>query len=446
MIRTLVAKSNLPPSGRVLVLFGLLAGRLLFHALYVPAYEGPDEPFHLGRAVVFADESWRSGLEGDRLPGAIAASISGHPCCAALSQAFPCAPFGGNGAFNILSKSSNARRENTVVNYEAHQPPLFYALAGTLLRTTRAVFSSPESRLLALRLVSVLLVLTALAFQIRSLARDRGEAFAAVFLLFLLLPGASEALARGSNDAALFLWTALVIERMAHGARTRDMLLLLTLGPLLKLTAFPIVAVATTALWLKRRRVAAAAGALASLSVIGLQALRGWSWGGTYELNQLGWVPDSIRSFAVGLVRSIYTFVKTVFWLGEWSFFRAPLILNLMWFVLLSVAAASEIRRRREEARVAAPVPSESLSGRANAAGVLFVVGGFLTMAVLNRKLFGQWGGLGGWYAWGWAPWLAVSFGPSVADRLPRFQLALGLFVLLANVLWFRSAVALYGI
>ncbi len=67
-------------------------------------------------------------------------------------------------------------------------------------------------------------------------------------------------------------------------------------------------------------------------------------------------------------------------------------------------------------------------------------------MAVLNRKLFGQWGGLGGWYAWGWAPWLAVSFGPSVADRLPRFQLALGLFVLLANVLWFRSAVALYGI
>ena len=395
--------------------------------------------------MVFADETWRSGFKGDRLPGAIAASVSAHPCCADLSHVLRCAPFGGTGAFNILSKRSGAGREETVVNYEAHQPPLFYALAGALLRATRAVFSVPEFRLLALRLVSVLLVLAALAFPIRRLAGDRGEVFAIVFLLFLLLPGASEALARGSNDAALFLWSAFVIERAARGARTRDMIVLLAIGPLLKLTAFPIAAVATTALWVKGRRAAAAAGALASLSVVGVQAVRGWSWGGTYELNQLGWVPDSTRSLAVGLVRSIYTFVKTVFWLGEWSFFRAPLILNLMWVGVLSVAVASQFRRRRKDAPVAASVPSASLPGRANAAGILVVVGGFLAMAVLNRKLFGQWGGLGGWYAWGWAPWLAVAFGPTVSDRLPRFTFALGVFVLLANALWFRSAVAVYG-
>ena len=40
--------------------------------------------------------------------------------------------------------------------------------------------------------------------------------------------------------------------------------------------------------------------------------------------------------------RSAYTFAETSFWLGEWSFFRAPL-----WLLMLAALYAVVFRRRR---------------------------------------------------------------------------------------------------
>jgi hypothetical protein len=274
----------------------------------------------------------------------------------------------------------------------------------------------------------------------RTLALERGSLFAVAGLLWLLLPGAAEALARGSNDAAIFFWTALTIEKTIHHARSAALVALLALGPLIKLTAFPVVAAVVVGLWLERRRVTAAVAGLVSLLVVGVQAMRGWSWGGTYELNRSGVAPGSIGSVPEGLFRSFYTFVKTVFWLGEWSFFRAPRLLVGIWFCVLAVLVIALLRRNRQAQRVPPSLPTMShvLGGTVAVAGVLLLV-------IFNRKYFGQWGGLGGWYAWGWAPWIAVAWHPDFERRHSRWMPALVGFVILANGLWFRSALDLYG-
>lgn len=410
----------------------MLAARLVFHAVYVPAYEGPDEPFHLGRAAAFADDSLREAFVGDRLSGSIVSSVRDHPCCANLNVALGCAPFSRHGAFNIAAAESSSSEAASIVNYEAHQPPLFYAAVSPLLKP----IVTPVRRLLAMRLFSVVLVLVALAFPIRRVAAGEHEHAFVIFLLFLLLPGAAEALARGSNDAAVFLWTAIIVERLLHGSDGSLLIPLLALGPLLKLTAFPVVVVAVSAMWLRGRRPAAIVGALASLLVLGVQALRGWSWGGTYELNRAAQGMGSHEVLLVGLSRSLYTFGKTIFWLGEWSFFRAPLSLVGAWLVVVASLLVRHFRRGWWK--------NEGIAPRAHLFGVMSAVAGLLAMAILNRRLFGEWGGLGGWYFWVWTPWLAVAARPALAGGR-RWIAFLAGFVALANVQWFIAAHRLYG-
>ena len=426
-----------PESATVRVLFVLLAGRLVFHAFYVPVFEGPDEPFHLGRAAVLADDPWRVGLSGDRLPGTIVSSIRAHPCCPNLAAAFGCPPFRGYGSFNTVAPDLGRGRGETesVVNYEAHQPPLFYAAVAPML----VPIHSPAARILAMRLVSVLLVLVALAIPLRRLASHAPESVCVAALLVLLLPGAAEGLARASNDAAVFLWTAVIVERLGARSRPFVVILLLAVGPLLKLTAIPIVAVAVVTLWVEHRRRDAVVGSLASLAVVGVQALRGWSWGGTYELNRVSRAAAPAGPFALGLLRSLYAFTKTIFWLGEWSVFRAPLVLVGLWLAILLVVLLRQFRGAR------ANFPRFEIPPAAHAAGAIVAGTGVVVLAVLNARLFGQWGGLGGWYVWAWLPWLVVALRPALEGG--RLWIAgLASFVVLANVSWFFSAVALYGL
>jgi hypothetical protein len=68
-----------------------------------------------------------------------------------------------------------------------------------------------------------------------------------------------------------------------------------------------------------------------------------------------------------------------------------------------------------------------------------------VTFAVLHRRLFGQWGGLGGYYAWGWAPWIFVAARPALARLDTRFLALLAGFVFLVSFFWFVEAIRLYG-
>src|SRR5258706_10517530 len=61
----------------------LLILRVATHALFVPAYEGPDETFHLGRVARFADlpldEAFKDGLLDSRTAAGARARPCSHP-------------------------------------------------------------------------------------------------------------------------------------------------------------------------------------------------------------------------------------------------------------------------------------------------------------------------------------------------------------------------------
>jgi hypothetical protein len=422
----------------------LVAARLVFHALYVPAFEGPDEPFHLARTTAFLDQPLQEALAGSTVDGMIVAAVTEHPCAPDLGKAFGCQPFGASPAeFNTLRFAAPTSDRKPTKNYEGHQPPLPYAAgAATLALVEKTVLpdalsGKPIWRLLGFRLFSVALVLVALCGPLLATAnRVNGPWFVAAFLV-LLAPGAAESLARSANDAAVFLWSSLVVWAVYRRASTFTILSLVAFGPLVKLTALPIVMFAVLWLLSNRGRGAAFAATVASLLFLPVQYLRGWLWGGTVELNTAsGPWDDSIIATVGGLLRSTYTFLRTAFWLGEWSFFRAPIWL-LVLLALYLLALALLVRRH--------PEPK---NGIAHLGAFVVAVGATLAFFVSHRLYWNQWGGVGGWYAWGWYPWVAFAFRDQLVVPQSRCSALAGTGIALliaANVAWFVVAHRVYA-
>ncbi len=297
--------------------------------------------------------------------------------------------------------------------------------------------ATPDVRLLWARLVSVVLVGVAILFPLRALFRVRSRHVLIASLLFLILPGAAEALARCSNDAAVLCWSAFLLYALDRRAPLTWICVLLACGPLLKLTALPVVAFAVAALWQQGQRRGALLGAVASGLVFPAQALRGWLWGGTYEFNRmLPGIHEAVPHAALGLARSLYTIVKTVFWLGGWSFLRAPTLLVIAWFLLL----AGFLAAARFRANPAARWPHVIGAAAALVGCVIFIIG--------NRRFYGDWGGVGGWYVWDWAPWILIAFDdlalvPAGSRRI--LLPAAAAFVVVTNLVYFMIALRFYG-
>jgi hypothetical protein len=427
-------------TGRAATLLALLAIlRLALHAVAWPAWEGPDEPFHQARAEAWAARPLGPGAAEAVVPAAFVAAFAARPCGGDMARAFGCPPFDGTGAlFGALRPAPPRAAARDYPNYETHQPPLWYLLAGWLLRPAVSAGASPEARLLVLRLASVLAVALALLGPIRRLAARRGAGLLGAVAVVLLLPAGAESLARASNDALVFLLVAAVVERLDRDAPGPLLLLLLAAGPLVKLTFLPVAAFAVVELARRRAFRPAVLAAAASALVVPVQALRGWAWGGTYELNRTaGALGESLGASALGFARSVYTFAKTSFWIGGWSFFRSPVLLVVAFFSLLLLAAF--LLRPAAEARRLLP----------HAAAIGVAAAGFAVLAVGNRRLFGTWGGLGGWYAWNWLPWLAVAADDLLerrSDAARRVLLAvLAAFLVAANAAFVAAAVRLYG-
>jgi hypothetical protein len=417
----------------------LLLARFVAHALFVPAFEGPDETFHLARVFDFADHPLLEAFKGGEVDGTILADVRARPCALGRRD---CPPFGTEPAsFNVLHPLPIVGRYPAERNPEANQPPLFYLGAGLLLRTARLAgwqaLTAPEPRLLFVRLLCVFLFGVGLIFLFRSDAFRQSRVLAAYSLIVLTLPGASESLARCANDASVFLWSSLVVWAIDRRLPTLYLAVLLALGPPLKLTALPVCAFAVVALWSEGRIGCAGWGTLSSLLVFPLQWFRGWKWGGTYELNRpTPALHESLSSLAIGLSRSAYTFVKTTFWLGGWSFVRAPRVLVAA-FGLLIVLTMLLLRRRRPANRVAAHL-----------AGLVLAAIGFLLFAIANRRFFGGWGGVGGWYVWGWFPWLATAARDLLTARRGAsvwILVASGAFAIVANIVYYATMSRLYG-
>ncbi len=426
--------------GLLLGLGTLVLLRLALHALFNPVYEGPDEPFHLARARQVVERPFADVLRGDRVDPEVVRSIRAWPCGPSLNAAFGCPTFGGEpAAFNILGPARAAGAGGPQENYQAHQPPIYYLAAGSLLKVfSLAKVGAPEAQLLLLRLVSVFLVGIALLLPVRRLGKENPLS-ETILLLALLLPGAAESLVRVANDVGIFAWSALLVSLVFRRDAFKPGLIacLSALGPLLKLTALPVVAVAAITGWRTRGWRCGLLVAIAGLTFLPVQWLRGWAWGGTLEANVPLSASESFQMILVGLAHSAYTFLKTSVWLGGWAVFRPPtwLLVAAPLFALLLAIRAFRFKPRIE-------------NWPAHAAGVAVAALGFIVFAVGKHKLFGVWGAVGGWYAWGWAPWLALLAADSVELRAGRGQEAiLGalLGATLLNLVWFEVAFRTYG-
>jgi hypothetical protein len=405
------------------------AFKLLIHAVYLPAWEGPDEPFHLGR--ILPGQSQTADSRDVMLQESISRSVAANPCADDLRRVFDCQAFSGTGAFNLLGPARPREPfPREVVNYESHQPPTFYAVASVLVRAL--AIDDPVNALLLVRLFSVAIVLAGLVLVARA---DPGAS--TLLSLLLLLPGAAESLARASNDSMVFVMSAI----LAFALSRRNSWLIvgaIAIAPTVKLTAAPFIAAALIRLWMDGERRLAVMSLLASLLVVPVQALRGWAWGGTVELNQARIAFDEpLAESAIGIARSLYTIAKTTLWLGNWSFFRAPATLLIV--TAIACAALALVCR-----------PGGSKTSRlAFGAGLATLLAGVVAFAVAHRSLFGQWGGVGGWYLWGVMPWLAIGLRENlnfVDERVARLALHGGIaLAVVYNVFWFHAAVARYG-
>ena len=362
------------------------------------------------------------------------------PCGPAMQAAFHCPSYGHEEAtFNLLEPARRAETGARSSNYQAHQPPLYYLAASSLLELfAPGIGTVPESQILLLRLAAVLLAGYVLCFPLRKLGQ--GNVHLETFLLLaLLLPGAAESLIRVSNDVGVFAWAVLMVAALSRrpSIRTGELAWLAALGPLLKLTAFPIVAVAAVLGWRARGWRSGLLIAASGLAVLPLQWLRGWAWGGTLEANtplgDLGSLPEMLA----GLVHSAATFLKTAVWLGGWTFFRPPAWVLVALPVLGAVWIVRSVRLRK-------PMANRT----AHLAGGALAAAGFVAFALGQRQIFGVWGGVGGWYLWGWAPWLAL-LASDLLEIRPEREREL-LFAALAaaavlNAAWFAVAIATYG-
>lgn len=405
------------------------------HALFVPAYDGPDEPFHLARAFAFSRGPFIDALLGGELPADLVDAISNRPCGNDLSRVFHCKLFPSQGScFNVLREPDRTPAGSSIRerNYENQQPPLYYAITGLIQRALR--IDKPDHVLLFARLLSVCFVALALYGPLRRIARDRPPALAYLFLLALLLPGAAEALARASNDAFLFLWVALTLAALSSDKRWPVLCSLLAVGPLIKLTAFPVVVFAVAYLWRQGRRRTAAACLVASLIVLPVQWARGWLHGVTYTYGAQS-LGENLGRTCVGLLQSGWGLAKTAFWVGGWTAFRPPWILvaAAATVVVLALALLRPIQLRF--------YPEHAIAAGVALAGTIFI-------AVGNRRFVGAWGGLCGWYLWGWSPWIATYLSDtSMPVRVARTPLVVAVIVLViaANVVWFFCALRAYG-
>ena len=419
----------------VAALAALLLARLALHAFFVPPFEGPDEPFHLSRAMAVARDGWPGLRRAVPLGVEVQRAIARHPCAADLRRAFGCPPFPGAAA-GPAPAAAPVRADSP--NYENNQPPLYYAVAGAYLYAAAALAPpaagrEPEADLLRLRLLSLAFSAAALFGPLRRFARRRSPAFAHLGLAAMFLPGFAEALVRASNDALLFLWTALVVESMDREARGPMLPALLALGCLVKLTALPVLAFALAVLWRERRRALAVVSLAAA--ILPALVLGASTWGGAVKIAKRLPAAMPAGEVAAGLARSLYTVGKGTAWMGEWSFFRPP-----FWLLVLGLFLAAVLAAR---VRMSLRCPRFP----AHLAGIAVAAAGTIAFILTDRRVFGAWAGVGGWYVWGWAPWLAAAFDDVFAFRRREWWplAAAGAYVLLMNALWFGAAGRLYG-
>lgn len=437
----------------VSVVAGLVALALPAYALFLPAFEGPDEPFHLSRALDFARGRYLDGWRADRLGDDVVSALARYPCGPDLHRVFGCPAFAsdsGRAWGNLLAVPPVERPadppRDPYPNYERQHPVLGYLVWAIPVAVVDRATSDhePARRVAAVQLTIRVanLVLLAIAFlgPGRRLIASWSIEARAVAAGAMLLPGAVETLARGGLEALVFAWSLWFVEEsFREPSRVSRLLTLAAVGPLIKLTALPIVAFGVVAAWSRRRTVLAIGIGVAGAAVYLERLLRGYLAGGVLDLHA-GYAthdPGDLLDLLRGIGWSMLVTAKSAAWLGGWSFFRPPIwVLAVIGGAAIALLALVRLRHERERAVILAAL---------GAAGV--AIAGHAVFSVAVYRVFGSWA-VGGWYVWAWFPVAAVAAERALEWRrpLPPWLLA-ALVAALATVdlAWWRAADRLYG-
>jgi hypothetical protein len=422
------------------------------YALFLPAFEGPDEPFHLSRALDFAQGRFWEGWYADHLNNDLLGAVSSFPCGPDLQKAFGCSALASRESSawgNLLDPPNEVTRRqvsSSYPNYERQHPVLGYLVwSAPVAAVEHFSAGRPATRRvaaaqLAVRFVNLAILGLALLGPGRRLVKAWSEKARLVAGGILLLPGAVETLARGGLEALVLAWSLWFVEEcLRESPRTLLFFCLAAIGPLIKLTAVPVVAFGAMTAWWGRRRALALGVVAAGASVYLERLLRGYLAGGVLDLHS-GYAahdPGSWLDILRGLGWSMLVTAKSAVWLGGWSFFRPP-----NWVLALVVASILALLSRLRRA-----VDGDFAVRRAALGAAAVAVGGHAVFSVAVYRVFGSWA-VGGWYVWAWFAVAAIAAERSLDWRrpLPRWLLpAAGLVLIVVDVAWWISADRAYG-
>lgn len=423
------------------------------YATFLPAFEGPDEPFHLSRALDLARGHFVAGWRADHLGDDVTSALARFACGPDLHRVFDCPPFAtevDRSWGNLLSESpsgpTRALEREPYPNYERQHPLLGYLVWSIPVAVVDGLVESwdPVRRVAAAQLTIRITNLTILAIALlgpgRRLIAPWSIEARLLAMGIMLLPGAVETLARGGLEALVFSWSVWFVEdSVREGPRPGRILVLAAIGPLIKLTAIPVVAFGAMTVWWRRQKRLAVGIVASSMAVYMERLLGGYLGGGVLDLHG-GYSthdPGGVLEMLQGIGWSMLVTMKSAAWLGGWSFFRPPL-----WVVALLVGSVGVLSLRVRLA--AATDRSVTLAGLGAAA---VAITGHAVFSVAVYRVFGSWA-VGGWYVWAWFPMAAVAAERSLAWRRPVptwVWLAAGISLLAIDIAWWLAADRLYG-
>lgn len=307
------------------------------YALRTPAWQAPDEPAHYNYI----------------------AQVAAVGCCPVIEpgdwdQAYLDVLRAERFAPPLLDRLAS-------IEYEDHQPPLYYALAALVFRLT-------DGNLLALRLLSLVIGTGAVvsAFAVgRWIAPDRPMLGLLAAALVALVPQHLAVLASVNNDALAFALMGAAYVALAVYVRRGlptwvpgvivGLGLLIKLNTLLLLGLFPLVIAAKIALidrqpgWLRRAVIAIAAFLIPALALGSLWWLRNLSVYGVPDLfglaahdavvvGQLRTVDFIAQVGMTEYTRALFTTTFNSFW-GQFGWMAAPLPESVYTIILLALGA-----------------------------------------------------------------------------------------------------------
>ena len=374
------------PRGRsrklLVLIWCIFLARAVFYSAFLPIWEGYDEPIHFA-FVQYLEMTHRLPLPSTPVSREVQSSMHLLPLPWTLGlHPYPQPILTHDEFWKLdIQKRDHLGQEfrripkewardpatELITNYEAQQPPLYYAVLALPLRLT-ADLTLP-SRVLVLRLLSVVIASFLVPvgyFASRKILRNERAALGIVALA-TVMPELMINISRVANESlAITLFTLLVyltmkvVECPEHFRYLPIVGVVLGLGLLTKayfLTALPalfVIMVACCWRWpnhWKRLTLLSGLGMGAAVAVGGVWYWRAHrmmgSWSGLYSDAAIGGVSKWTllrQIFHVNWKSAVISVLLSHVWYGAWSFLRVSNIVYLAFGAVILLAAAGTLK------------------------------------------------------------------------------------------------------